>query len=300
MPSVPDHDPTVGRVLHRRLLEQVAALREAEQGIRTGDDEGVHDSRVACRRLQAALAMFRPAVDVRVSEPLREELSWLAGSLGGARDHGVAQERLTALAARDGEAAGLLLAQLHRPDRSQTDDHQHPNDAVLEVLGSQRYADLLARLDGFVSEPGWTGRADDDARPFVRRRIVKEWDRLAERASLVAEHAPGQMPDEPLHDVRKAAKRLRYGLEVAQLLWRGKPKRLRRPVHLITDILGERQDIAITRPFLLQLATRAQAAGEPTFVHGRLDRLEESRAVELEAQFHRVWSETVARRRHWP
>ena len=200
------------------------------------------------------------------------------------------RERLTALAARDGEAAGLLLAQLRRPEPP-------PGDAV---LGSPRYADLLSGLDGFVAEPGWTDRAQDDAGPFVRRRIRKEWDRLAERASLLEQYSTGQLPDQPLHDVRKAAKRLRYGLEVAQLLWRGEPKQLRRLVHQLTDILGERQDIAITRPFLLQLATRAQAAGEPTFVHGRLDRLEESRALELEAQFHRVWSETVARRQHWP
>jgi CHAD domain-containing protein len=300
MPSAQDDEPTelgrdlpAGRVLRVRLIEQVAALREAEHTIRSGDDEGVHDSRVACRRLQAALAMFRPAVDVRVSEPLRDELGWVAGSLGGVRDHRVAQERLTALAARDGEAAGLLLAQLRGPEPS-------PGD---EVLGSQRYADLLSGLEGFVSEPGWTARAEEDAGPFVRRRIHREWDRLAQRVSLVEHYSSGssgQLPDEPLHDVRKAAKRLRYGLEVAELLWRGKPKPLRRLVHQLTDVLGERHDIAVTRPFLLQLATRAQAAGEPTFVHGRLDRLEESRALELEAQFHRVWSETVARRSHWP
>jgi CHAD domain-containing protein len=300
MPSVQDDEATTGQVLRVRVLEQVAALREAERGIRSGDDEGVHDSRVACRRLQAALAMFRPAVDVRVSEPLRDELGWLAGSLGESRDRNVAQERLTALAARDGEAAGLLLAQLRRADLAPGDDEQRRNDAVLTVLGSPRYADLLSGVEELASEPGWTARAHGDAGPFVRRRISKGWERLAQRAALVENSPPGQMPDEPLHNVRKAAKRLRYGLEVAQLVWRGKPKRLRRQVHLLTDVLGERQDIAITRPFLLQLATRAQAAGEPTFVHGRLDRLEESRAVELEAQFLRVWAETVACRSHWP
>ena len=300
MPVMQDDEATVGQVLRLRLVEQVAALREAERSIRNGDDEGVHEARVACRRLQAALAMFRPAVDVRLSEPLREELGWLAGSLGGARDQNVAQERLTALAARDGEAAGLLLAQLRRADLSPGDDDQRRNDAVLAVLGSPRYSDLLSGLDGFVSEPGWTARGDDDAGPFVRRRIRKEWERLAQRASLVESYPPGQMPDVPLHDVRKAAKRLRYGLEVAELLWLRKPKRLRRQAHQLTDVLGERHDIAITRPFLLQLATQAQAAGEPTFVHGRLDRLEESRAVELEAQFLRVWAETVACRSHWP
>jgi CHAD domain-containing protein len=238
-------------------------------------------------------------VDGRVSEPLRDELGWLAGSWGGIRDQDVAQERLTTLAARDGEAAGLLLAQLRGPELPPT-DALRGHDAVLAVLGTPRYADLLAGLDRLVSDPGWTTRADGDARRFVRRRVGKDWDRLARRATPVAAHPAGQMPDGPLHDVRKAAKRLRYGLEVAQLVWRSKPKRLRRRVHRLTDVLGERHDIAITRPFLLQLAARAQAAGEPTFVHGRLDRLEELRALELEAQFQRLWTETVDRRRRWP
>ena len=90
MPDAQDDQPTefgrhlpAGRVLRVRLLEQVASLREAERSIRSGDDEGVHDSRVACRRLQAALAMFRPAVDVRVSEPLRDELAGWPGPWAG-------------------------------------------------------------------------------------------------------------------------------------------------------------------------------------------------------------------------
>ena len=287
-----------GRVLRVRLLEQVAALRAAEGSIRSGDEEGVHDARVASRRLRAALALFRPAVDVRVTELLRGELTWLARSLGAARDHHVARERMSALAARDGEAASILLGQL-QPSDPRLGEERH-DDAVLAVLDSTRYAALLTGLDVFAAEPGWTARSDDDAGPFVRRRVGKDWERLARSVSLVIDHPPGQMPDEALHDVRKDAKRLRYGLEVAELLWPRKPKRLGRLVHRLTDVLGERQDIAITRAFLLQLATRAQAAGEPTFVHGRLDRVEETRGVELEGEFVRAWSATVARRRQWP
>jgi CHAD domain-containing protein len=287
-----------GRVLPVRLLEQLAVLRAADLSIRSGDEEGVHDARLGSRRLQAALAMFRPAVDVRSTEPLRDELKWLARSLGAARDRHVAQQRLSALATREGEAAGILLGELHPSDPTPGDGGH--NEAVLAVLDSTRYAALLAGLETFAAEPDWTPRADDDAGPFVRRRVRKEWERLAQRVSLVIDHPSGQMPHEALHDVRKAAKRLRYGLEVAELLWRRKPKRLGHLVHQLTDVLGERQDIAITRAFLLQLATRAQSAGEPTFVHGRLDRVEEMRSVELEGQFVRVWSATVARRQRWP
>ena len=53
--------------------------------------------RVATRRLRSALATFRPLLDREQTEPLREELKWIAGMLGAARDAEVMQERLTGL-----------------------------------------------------------------------------------------------------------------------------------------------------------------------------------------------------------
>ena len=56
----------------------------------------------------------------------------------------------------------------------------------------------------------------------------------------------------------------------------------------------------MTRAILLDLAEQAEAAGEPGFVHGRLHQSEESRAAELEEQFHQEWAATVRLRGRWP
>jgi CHAD domain-containing protein len=286
---------TAGELLGTRLREQVDALLEAELSIRAGSPAGVHEARLACRRLRAALATFRPVVEREAGEPLRDELRWLAQSLGAARDRHVAGERLLALADQEGEAAAAVFHGI-RADVTADDDLAR----VLGVLVSQRYGDLLDASRDFVAGPPWTGAAERDGRPFLRRRLRKEWRRLEDRVAPVAGLEPGTAPDYQLHDVRKAAKRLRYALEVAQPLWPKKTRRLGKRVHRLTDILGERQDTVVTRALLLELAGKAEAAGEPAFVHGRLHQSEESRATELEEQFHRQWAVTVQRRSDWP
>ena len=296
-----DDEATVGQVLRVRLVEQVAALREAERCIRIGDAEGVHEARVACRRLQAALAMFRPAVDVRVSEPLREELGWLAGSSGGARDQNVAQERLTALAARDGEAAGppAGAAAPCRPVSRRR--RPAPERRCRRSAGRQGSPHLLSGLDGFG-----TIRV---GRPAAITTPVRSYAVASARSgsgwpsgpSLVESHPPGQMPDVPLHDVRKAAKRLRYGLEVAEAVCG----------------FGSRSDFAdrpTSSPTSSVNATTSPSPGRSCSSWRRRLRPRASRpsstAASTGSRSHGpwswrhsssgVWAETVACRSHWP
>jgi CHAD domain-containing protein len=279
-----------GAVLRLRVRDQAEALLEAELTIRAGEAQGVHDARVACRRLRAALATFRPAVRDVVSEPLRNELRWLARSLGEARDQDMVRVRLLALADQEGLDAGLFIDRVGAQDGPPLDD-----PSVLAALASHRCGDLLDALEDFVADPPWTAGADRDAGPFLRRRIRKEWQRLEGRVSPVADLEPGTAPDHELHDVRKAAKRLRYALEVAEPLWPKKAKRLRKRVHALTDILGERQDTVLTRAELLRVAAQCEAAGEPAVAADRLHEIEEARAAQLEEQFQGQWSETVQR-----
>ena len=175
-----------------------------------------------------------------------------------------------------------------------------PHDpSVLAVLASERYVDLLDTLHHFVAEPPLSPAAEGDAGPFLRRRTGYEWQRLESRVAQVAGLEPGTAPDPALHDVRKAAKRLRYALEVAEPLWPKKAKRLRKQVHALTDILGERQDSVITRAVLLDLAAQSEAPADRT-VASHLHETEQARATELEVEFHRQWSDTVRRRSTWP
>ena len=82
--------------------ECLAQIRGNEAAVYDGaDPEGVHQMRVAVRRLRALVSCFKPLLSAPAREDLSTELRWLQNSLGGARDWDVfVEETLTPLKAR--------------------------------------------------------------------------------------------------------------------------------------------------------------------------------------------------------
>ena len=285
----------VAEILEVRLQQQVGALHSSLVSIQHAHPEDVHDVRLACRRLRAALSTFAPAFDEERTGPLGDELRCGAQALGAERDRHVVRERLLGLAAGEGEDGQPIRDLVAAEARAAIGVAP-----VSSVLESERFAALVEAVDELAAYPPWTARAEREARPFVRRRVRGEWRRLARRVEELGALDDPALRDEGFHDVRKAAKRMRYALEVAEFLWPHKAGRLLLRVRRLTDVLGERQDSVVTRAAVAELARRAEAAGEPTFVHGRLDRMEEARAAELEVEFQAAWTAAERRRRAWP
>ena len=73
---------SAGEVVQAYVAAQVGRLLAAVPGVRAGDDDAVHDARVATRRLRAALSVYRPVLDREVADPLRDELAELGHVLG--------------------------------------------------------------------------------------------------------------------------------------------------------------------------------------------------------------------------
>jgi CHAD domain-containing protein len=91
-----------------------------------------------------------------------------------------------------------------------------------------------------------------------------------------------------LHDVRKAAKRLRYTAEVAGPLLGRRTRRVRKWAKRVQETLGERQDTVLTRERCRTLGLAAAAAGENAWSYGRLHALEQARARQAEEAFWRL------------
>ena len=75
-------------------------IHATDPQVRRDAPEGVHDMRVACRRMRSALQSFRALLDRSRTDDLVAELRWLAGELGGARDLEVQEERIAAASRR--------------------------------------------------------------------------------------------------------------------------------------------------------------------------------------------------------
>jgi CHAD domain-containing protein len=99
-----------------------------------------------------------------------------------------------------------------------------------------------------------------------------------------------------LHDVRKAAKRLRYAAESADPVLGKLANRLASRAEAIQELLGEHQDTVVARATLRDIAVRANGEGENGFTFGRLHGLEEARAAELRAAYPVVLHELSRKR----
>ena len=73
--SRPEPDArTAADLLHARLATQLEALDRELVAVRAGHPEGVHQARIACRRLRSALATFRPLFDPDVIKRFKDEV----------------------------------------------------------------------------------------------------------------------------------------------------------------------------------------------------------------------------------
>ena len=265
-----------GRVLHLRLTEQALELKRLDAEARHDVDVGVHNLRVALRRLAAALGTWRPLVDARVTDPVRDELTWAARALGGPRDEEVADELLAGMLAD--QPSDLVVGPVRRRLGAELRGSRRTmRRQTLEVLESQRYVDLLRSLDDLVADPPWTDVAARPAREALPRLLRKDWTRVVRRARHAESLAGTPAHDAALHDVRKAAKRLRYAAESLEPVFGSEATRLVGRARKVQSVLGQHHDSVVARARLVALAEAAQQAGESAFTYGRLHAMLEAR-----------------------
>lgn len=286
-----DLDPSsrVQDLVHRRLavLREELLLRDA--GMRREVPDAVHQARVSCRRLRAALATFGTLLERPVTTPLRAELRWAARALGDARDAEVVHLRLGALV--EGPDVGVVGPVRDRMERLFRARAESAEALVAETISSPRWADLLFRLGHLVDAAPWTPLAlaqiGEAAPPLVRR----DHARLRRRVERAAVTAAGLAHDDAVHRSRRAAKRLRYACEALEPAYGEAATRAVDLTTRITKALGERQDAVVSRQVVRGLAASAAAAGESTATYDQLEALEAQRAAECEAFFDRAWQD---------
>lgn len=301
----PTKKSSAGQVLQVHLRGLVEVLQQLDPKVRTDRPDSVHKMRVTTRRLRSALATFAPLLDAGSSVRLRAELRWLAGVLGEARDAEVMRDRLLSLAAAgdreepassgDGVRDGS-----HNLGAELEERYREAHELVLRGLGSARYYRLLDALDDLVASPPWTDAAGERAGNALRRLVLRDWKRLAKRARKVRKAASQAERDDALHEVRKAAKRLRYACEALSRLHGEDAADLGAAAKELQEVLGEHQDSVVAQELLRDLAERSVLDGEDTLVLGRLHVLEEQQAERSLAHFEAAWTAASRKRlRRW-
>ncbi|CAB4897784.1 MAG: CHAD domain-containing protein [Actinobacteria bacterium] len=296
--------PKAGEVVVAALAEQLTALQRADLMVRTDVPDGVHQVRVASRRLRSVLAAYRPVLDRTRTDAVRDELQWLGQELSGTRDAEVSLEHLRELvAAQPVEfVLGPVAARLQQAElQGETAGTGH----AVAALSTPRYLTLLDTLHALVAQPPLAERAAEPAADVVAdvlRHTVKRLRKLVDTAEdaefAEPEGAGSEAVESPyelaLHEVRKAGKRVRYTAEVAAPVLDGTKKNgavmgVVDAMKQLQDVLGDRQDTVVTRELCRTLGLAAFAAGENAWTFGRLHALEEARAMQAERDFWALW-----------
>ncbi|MBM3485885.1 MAG: CHAD domain-containing protein [Alphaproteobacteria bacterium] len=257
-----DEAMSVGEALGALTASCLRQLRDNEPVVvGTEDPEGVHQMRVAIRRLRALLDAFKPTLAADVFAHLRDELRWLQQALGPAREWDVfIAETIDRMIHRMPEEKSLQALR----DRA-LEMRAEAYRAARAAIGTPRYTALLLRLERHRMGGSWLAAIAEEA-PVARSvetiadRTLARHDKRLRR--LGADHDRLTLPE--LHDVRIRAKKLRYAVEFFRDLYaRGGKRTWRKYARALADIqdaLGAINDTVETER-LLGVIGAARPAG---------------------------------------
>jgi triphosphatase len=287
---VPDTDvQSAFQIIARACLHQLLANEPVMLG---AEPEGLHQMRVALRRLRAAISLFSDMLTDPQTNALKAELKWIAGELGPARQLDVFLKRvLTPVADRKPHRSGVavLLPEL----RQKREDAFARARAAVE---SPRFRGLVIDTTAWIESGDWMRNPDDLASTLRQRSLAATAaEQLRRRRKSILKRGKhlDQLDSQRRHRLRIQAKKLRYAAEFFAGAFPGK-KSSRRREYFVTsleklqDALGDLNDIAVHESLSEQLVNKKDHGGnrrggrvKKAFVAGRLVGREEARIAPL-------------------
>ena len=210
------------------VRQRLGALTRMLPSARTGDIAAVHQARVATRRLREALPLVLRGSSLRKQT---RAVRRLTRALGPVREFA---------GARDVPRTGVLsLHQVIRQERSrmQVDLRRAIDRMRLDKLTEK----LVAAARKRDKQGGRSRSVDSKQLTVARARSV----RRAERLRITIENAAAIYLPDRLHDVRIAAKKLRYSLEILRDLSASRAIARILMLKRAQDLLGRIHDLEV-------------------------------------------------------
>jgi triphosphatase len=248
-------DDALAAILQSSLAQLLANQAVAEDG---RDPEGIHQLRVALRRLRSALALLAAFAPSARLDALRADAKWLASSLGAARSWDVFLGEVLVEVARGCGAADDLQSLREIAEQARATSYA----AARATLADARAGRFQLVLGAWIEQRGWRHDVSGEtlaqlaapATAFAssvlsaRHRKVLKRGRHFKRMSLEARH-----------ELRLAVKKLRYTADFFLPLFGAPGKRYVRRLGRLQERLGRYNDAATTRQLLAGLHVDAMS-----------------------------------------
>ncbi len=245
-----DRDAALAEAARRSIAARLGDVRRYEERVRDGvGRDDVHDMRVASRRLRAALELFDRKRQLRgagkavraLGDALGEvreihvQLAWLRDELGGASE----RDKVGLQALADERQAKLpkRVDKLHAALGTWTEDGVPTVEAALASLS------LGGRLGG----------------NRIRRRLSRQLKQARRRVQAACK----SMDPRSAHQLRIAAKKLRYAAELSQPAFPDEIGPLLDRLEPLQETLGQLHDADVHIPLVEKFLVRADALQQP-------------------------------------
>jgi inorganic triphosphatase YgiF len=261
-PRVPlDGSMTVESAFQSIGRSCIAHLLCNEPAVLAGTDEGIHQMRVAGRRLRAALSALKPMIPMEQYAWVLEELKWLAGMLGPARNWDVFAANLLqpVVQALPVESELQRLAQVAEQRR------RVAYELVEEAIRSQRYTATMLQLGQWLEARRWRDQPASEQAALLFAPIgevapgliERSWRRTRKRSRHF-----NQLTQEQRHRLRIALKRLRYTIEfLADLFDHRAIKALQKQLKPLQEDLGHLNDVRTAHTLTEEVSRHVNEGG---------------------------------------
>lgn len=255
--------------------------------------EGIHQMRVALRKLRVALSLLSPEQRAPLAS-LTDQARDVARVLGEGRDFDVLLEDMIIPVAkklgRDGEFSRLV----HAIDTRRAKSHEE----VKACLASQSFRSFVVEVAAVTYQRPWLSNAsmhstmESDVLSFAKRHVHR---RIAQSSKAVLKS--GKLKAAEMHELRIRLKKLRYTTEFFETVL---PKRFTREllkrVSRLQSVLGSVNDVVVARTLVQDLLSE-QRVGEDAsalaLAGGLLIGWHGRRSVEKRAQARRLLRKLV-------
>jgi inorganic triphosphatase YgiF len=295
------------RTIARACLRQLVANRGVTL---SGNAEGLHQMRVALRRLRAAISLFGGMLSDRQTQELKGRLKWIGGELGPAREFDVFLKHVVLPLRRDkpdGPGVRVLARELER-ERAEAFERAH---AAIE---SSSFRKLMLDLAAWIEAGDWSlnthGRIktqrETPVAGFATEALDRRRKRILKRGARLK-----QLDSQRRHKLRIATKKLRYATEFFQEAFPGGKSKKRRRAFLesleqLQDALGELNDIAVHESLSARMldaknvnGTHHSERAKKAFAAGRLSGREEARAASVLKQAQHAFRSFAKAKPYW-
>ena len=257
-----DPQADVGDVVQTVLLHGLSHLTANDDCARTDAHiEGVHQCRVALRRIRSALRLFREALPREVFAPLEAELKRMADVLGVARDLDVLRSELLEPAVKALDAPQDVAPLMEALARQRAVAYAE----VGALLGGADYKRFLIDAFALAAMDDWrrakkkggkgkqAGLLTSPARDYACAALEKAHARLLRRGRNFKRKSAGER-----HALRIEIKKMRYAAETLSPLFEAKKtKRFHKGLAGLQDGLGALNDVVVAEDLLARLVEKA-------------------------------------------